>query len=90
MCIRDRLNSAGGTVLFKEKGSYTLTTSITDELGKTVTAQSNIAIYPVAEVKLTLPAVSHTDKTITLQTETKETDGLALTYTCLLYTSRCV
>ena len=79
--LSGELNSAGGTVLFKEKGRYTLTASITDELGKTVTAQSNIAIYPVAEVKLTLPAVSHTDKTITLQTETKETDGLALTYT---------
>lgn len=75
------LDSTGGTVLFKEKGSYTLTASITDELGKTITAESSITIYPVAEVSLTLPTVSHTDKTITLQTETKETDGLTIVYT---------
>lgn len=75
------LASTGGTVLFKEKGSYTLTASITDELGKTVTVEDGITIYPVAEVNLTLPAVSHTDKTIVLKTETKEADGLALVYT---------
>ncbi len=75
------LESTGGTVLFKEKGIYKLTASITDELGKIITAQSGITVYPVAEVKLTLPAVSHTDKTITLQTETKEADGLAVIYT---------
>ena len=79
--LAGELDSIGGTVLFKEKGSYTLTASITDELGKIVTAENNITVYPVAEVKLTLPEVSHTDKTITLQAETKETDGLALTYT---------
>ena len=75
------LDSTSGTVLFKEKGVYKLTASITDELGKVITAQDSITVYPVAEVKLTLPAVSHTDKTVALKTETKETDGLTVTYT---------
>lgn len=75
------LDSTGGTVLFKEKGVYKLTASITDELGKVITTQDSITVYPVAEVKLTLPAVSHTDKTVALKTETKETDGLTLSYT---------
>ncbi|MFT8887597.1 MAG: S-layer homology domain-containing protein [Ethanoligenens sp.] len=75
------LDFSGGTVLFKEKGVYKLTASITDELGKVITAQDGITVYPVAEVKLTLPAVSHTDKTVALKTETKETDGLMVTYT---------
>ena len=79
--LTGELDSTGGTVLFKEKGSYTLTASITDELGKAIIAENGITIYPVAEVKLTLPSVTHTDKTITLQTETKETDGLTLDYT---------
>jgi len=79
--IIGELDSTGGMVMFKEKGRYTLVATITDELGKIITAQSSIEIYPVAEVKLTLPAVSHTDKIINLQTETKETDGLSLTYT---------
>ena len=74
------LDSTGGTVLFKEKGVYKLTASITDELGKVITAQGSITVYPVAEVKLTLPTVSHTDKTVALKTETKETDGLTVAY----------
>jgi len=79
--LTGELTAAGGTVLFKDKGSYTLNASITDELGKTVTVKDGITVYPVAEVNLTLPAVSHTDKTAQLKTETKETDGLTLTYT---------
>ena len=75
------LTATGGTVLFKEKGVYKLIASITDELRKTVTVENGITVYPVAEVSLTLPAVSHTDKTIALKTETKETDGLMLAYT---------
>lgn len=79
--LTGELDSTGGTVLFKEKGVYKLTASITDELGKVITAQDNITVYPVAEVKLTLPTVSHTDKTVALKTETKEADGLTATYT---------
>jgi len=79
--LTGELTATGGTVLFQEKGSYTLTASITDELGKTVTVEDDITVYPVAEVNLTLPAVSHTDKTAQLKTETKETDGLTLIYT---------
>lgn len=78
--LTGELTATGGTVLFKDKGSYTLTASITDELGKTVTVEDSITVYPVAEVNLTLPAVSHTDKTVALKTETKETNGLTLTY----------
>ncbi|WP_312645147.1 S-layer homology domain-containing protein [Hydrogenoanaerobacterium sp.] len=78
--LNGELTADGGTVLFKEKGSYTLTASITDELGKIITATDSITIYPVAEVTLSLPAVFHTDKTVTLKTETKEADKLELNY----------
>ena len=79
--LSGELTATGGIVLFKEKGVYKLTASITDELGKVITAQDSITVYPVVEVKLTLPAVSHTDKTMALKTETKETDGLTFSYT---------
>ena len=75
------LDKSGGTVLFREKGSYTLTASITDECDKTITASSSVTVFPVAEVKITLPAITHTDKTIKLSTETKEIDGLTVAYT---------
>lgn len=74
--LTGQLTTSGGTVLFVEQGVYTLTASIMDEPGKTITAEDSVTVYPVAEVKLTLPTVSHTDKTITLKTETKEAEGL--------------
>lgn len=38
-------------------------------------------IYPVAEVKLKLPNLSHTDKTVTLQTDSKNAEGLTAHWT---------
>lgn len=79
--LTGELSAEGGTVMFKEKGAYTLTVSITDALGKASIAEDSVTVYPVAEVKLTLPAVSHTDKTVAIKTETKEADGLEVAYT---------
>lgn len=79
--LSGELTAAGGIIQFHAKGEYVLAAGITDELGKSITASAAITVYPVAEVKLSLPAVTHTDKTITLTTETKETDGLTLIYT---------
>ena len=79
--LEGELDKSGGTVLFREKGAYTLTASITDECGKTITASDSLTVYPVAEVKLTLPAMTHTDKAVGLSTETKEADGLTAAYT---------
>ena len=78
--LNGELTSTGGTVQFRSPGKYDLTASIMDELGKRITASGSIIVYPVAEIKLTLPEVTHIDRTIILQAETKETDGLALDY----------
>lgn len=78
--LNGELTSTGGTVQFQFPGKYDLDASITDELAKKITASGSITIYPVAEIKLNLPDITHTDKTIRLQTETKETDGLTLAY----------
>ena len=79
--ISGELTNTGGTVQFKEKGSYTLTAKITDEIGKETTVSKNIVIYPVAEIKLALPTISHIDKTVTLYTENKNTEGLTVAWT---------
>lgn len=79
--ISGELTNVGGTVHFKEKGNYVLTAIITDEIGKETTVSKNIDIYPVAEIKLTLPTISYTDKIVTLQTENKNTEGLATAWT---------
>lgn len=79
--IAGELTNAGGTIQFKEKANYVLTANITDEIGKETTVSKNISIYPVAEIKLTLPTISHTDKAVTLQTESKNTEGLTAAWT---------
>ncbi|WMI82409.1 S-layer homology domain-containing protein [Anaerotignum sp. MB30-C6] len=71
------IGNSGGTVQFREKGNYTLTAAVTDEIGKVVTVSHEIMVYPVAEVKLNLPNVTHTDKTIILATEIKNNDDLS-------------
>ncbi len=79
--ISGELGQAGGTVRFLSEGDYTLTASVTDELGKTVTTSASVTVYPVAEVKLSLLMAAHTDTTISLDTETKNAEGLVITYT---------
>ncbi len=79
--VDDELTASGGTVRFLSKGAYTLTASITDELGKTVTASAPITVYPVAEVMLSLPETAHTDTAVALYTELKNAEGLTAAYT---------
>ncbi|MCI1965094.1 MAG: S-layer homology domain-containing protein [Oscillospiraceae bacterium] len=74
------LSNTGGTVQFKEKGNYTLTATITDEIGKAVTVSHEITVYPVAEVKLNLLNVTHTDKAIILTTEIKNSENLSASW----------
>lgn len=79
--VAGELTHTGGTIQFKDKGSYVLTTKITDKIGKETTVSKSVAIYPVAEIKLTLPTISHTDKTVTLEAESKNTEGLTASWT---------
>ena len=79
--ISGELTASGGTVRFLSEGNYTLTASVADELGKTVTASASVTVYPVAEMKLSLPVITHTDTAVSTNTEAKNADGLAITYT---------
>ena len=78
--LNGELGADGGIVVFKNKGSYVLTASITDELGKTVSASQAITIHPVAQIKLTLPAVSHTDKAVDFQSEITEAEDMTVAF----------
>src|SRR5699024_6822166 len=68
------LTNTGGLIMFNNIGEYELTATITDELGKEIIVSDVIKIYPVGEIKLELDKITHTDKNITLKTETKNTD----------------
>lgn len=79
--ITGELGNTGGTIQFKEHGSHTLTATITDTLGKVTSVSQSVEVYPVAEAKLKMTDISHTDKTVTLQTESKNAEGLTAHWT---------
>ncbi|MDD4440150.1 MAG: S-layer homology domain-containing protein, partial [Tissierellia bacterium] len=76
--ITGELTGSGGLILFKTNGKYELSATITDELGKEVTVSDVISVYPLAEIKMELTDITHTDKTITLNTETKNAEEMEI------------
>lgn len=70
------LGNEGGTFVFRNKGEYTLTASITDETGRVFTHSESSKVYPVAEIAFSFPAASHTDTTLNVVTTLKEAEGL--------------
>ncbi|HHX12058.1 MAG TPA: S-layer homology domain-containing protein, partial [Clostridiales bacterium] len=76
--ITGELTDSGGLILFKANGVYELSATITNELGKEVTVSDIITVYPFAEIKMELANITHTDKTITLNTETKNSEEMEI------------
>ncbi|MGI6189935.1 MAG: S-layer homology domain-containing protein [Caldicoprobacteraceae bacterium] len=75
------LSNNGGTVRFKDKGSYTLTATVTNETGRSFVYFSSIKIYPVPKVEFTLPEYAHTDTIITVNPVVTELGSLNIAWT---------
>ena len=74
--IDSTLSNEGGTITFKEKGSYGITATVTDDTGRSFSHSSSITVYPVVSVDFALSEKAHTDTTINLITTLSEMDGL--------------
>lgn len=72
------LENTGGTFVFKIKGSYTLTATITDKTGRVFTHTESTKVYPVAGIDFKLPAASHTDTQLDVAATLTEADGLTV------------
>ena len=70
------LGNEGGTFVFRNKGEYTLTASITDDTGRIFTHSESSKVYPVAEIAFSLPAASHTDTTLEVATTLTEANDM--------------
>ena len=79
--ITGELTSSGGLIQFKTNGVYELNVTVVDGLGKEITVSDTITVYPVAEIKMELANITHTDKTITLNVETKNADEMEIQWT---------
>lgn len=78
--LEGTLGNEGGTFVFRNKGEYTLTASITDDTGRVFTYSESTRVYPVAGISIDLQAASHTDKTLDVKTVLTESDGLSVTW----------
>lgn len=78
--LEGTLGNEGGTFVFRTKGEYTLTASITDETGRIFTHTESTKVYPVSEITFLLPAASHTDTALDVVTALTEADGLTVNW----------
>lgn len=74
------LGNEGGTFVFRNKGEYTLTASITDDTGRVFTHGEATKVYPVAGISFDLPSASHTDTPLDVSTVLTEADGLTVNW----------
>lgn len=75
------LNAYGGNVSFTEKGSYTLTASVTDVLGRMFSAAQSVDVIPVAEVSFTMPEAVHYGTPFDVSALTANLEGRDLIWT---------
>ncbi|WP_326975346.1 S-layer homology domain-containing protein [Caproicibacter sp. BJN0012] len=74
--LEGTLTNEGGSIRFREKGSYVLKATLVDETGREYGYEAGTVIYPVAETGFYLPSMTHTDTEVEVKTSFKDTDGL--------------
>ena len=82
-CFVGTLTDAGGSIRFLEKGSYKLTATAIDKAGRFFTAKAEITVYPVAAFDFTLPATTHTDKTIDILVKSSDLQDMIAEWTVI-------
>lgn len=78
--ITGELANGCGTIQFTVPGTYTLTASVTDELGRTYTETHSTTVYPVGAVGFFLPSFFHTDDAVLVEAAITELAGNPLTW----------
>ena len=62
--VANNLGNDGGEITFPESGSYTLTASVTDDLGRTFTVTGTIQVWDTMRLAFQLPEFTHTDELV--------------------------
>lgn len=74
--VSGTLSSDGGNIVFNSKGSYTLTLTMTDALGRAFSESLAITVYPIPEMQISLPALNYSTEAIAVGVSGTEMDGL--------------
>ena len=76
--IEGTLTNDGGNIRFKDKGVYIITGSLTDETGRIFEVSQIITIYPVGSIGFYMPEITHTDKTVHVETRFENLGDVAI------------
>lgn len=79
--VRGTLTKEGGSITFTKDGAYTLTATATNVRGRETVLSKSIVVYPVADVSFSLPATTHTDKSVTILLSPENLYGLDVAWT---------
>jgi len=62
--IENSLTNEGGEITFPSAGNYTVTASVTDDLGRTFSASGTISVWDTMSLSFRLPEFAHPDETV--------------------------
>ena len=69
--VENELTNEGGEIAFPSAGSYTVTASVTDHLGRTFSASATIAVWGTMGLSFRLPEFTHPDETVKVKRTSK-------------------
>lgn len=87
--IKGEITNQGGSVYFKEKGTYHLTAAVTDQSGRVFSDTAEVKIYPLATFSFDLPSVTHTDIPVSISVDSSELQDMVAEWT-VVYNGKIV
>ncbi|HBF65735.1 MAG TPA: S-layer protein, partial [Clostridium sp.] len=69
--VDGELKADGGIVKIKEKGTYTFTATAKNSIGKEITCEQTVTVYPVVTADFYMPQTAHTDTSIAVDLKTE-------------------
>ena len=74
------MTDSGGSITFNAKGSYTLTVTTTDVLGRTFSESKAVTVYPIPEMQISLPQLGYSTEAFAVGVTGTELDGLDIVW----------
>lgn len=78
--LEGSLNAYGGKIRFKEVGTYTLTASMTDALGRIFSYSASTTVYPVPTITLNVPLIWYTGEAGTITVSGTDLENLTASW----------
>ncbi|AGA69190.1 putative S-layer protein [Desulfitobacterium dichloroeliminans LMG P-21439] len=81
--LEGTLNAYGGKIQFKDIGSYTLTASMTDALGRVFSYSASTTVYPIPSISLSVQQTWHAGDAGTVSVSGTDLENLTVGWTII-------